>query len=95
MVCSDVGSRGLDVPDMTHVIHLGPAPNWEVYCHRAGRAGRHGREVRRGPAAVPVTSPAVPITSPAVPITSPAVPFASPAFPITPPAVPVTSPRGS
>jgi hypothetical protein len=46
MVCSDVGSRGLDVPDMTHVLHFNVAPNWEVYCHRAGRAGRYGREVR-------------------------------------------------
>jgi superfamily II DNA/RNA helicase len=44
LLASDVASRGLDVPDITHVVNYDLPRGWEDYCHRAGRAGRYGRE---------------------------------------------------
>jgi ATP-dependent RNA helicase DeaD len=44
LVCTDVASRGIDVPEVSRVIHaeLPSAP--EVLTHRSGRTGRAGRK---------------------------------------------------
>lgn len=44
MVCTDVASRGIDVPEISRVIHaeLPQAP--ELLTHRSGRTGRAGRK---------------------------------------------------
>jgi superfamily II DNA/RNA helicase len=43
LVASDLAARGLDVPDITHVIELDVPENSGAYVHRAGRTGRAGR----------------------------------------------------
>lgn len=43
MVCSDLGSRGLDFPDCTAVIQFDFPENSEHFLHRAGRTARAGR----------------------------------------------------
>ena len=43
MVCSDLGSRGLDFPDCTAVIQFDFPENSEFFLHRAGRTARAGR----------------------------------------------------
>jgi ATP-dependent RNA helicase RhlE len=40
MVCTDVAARGLDVPDVTHVINFDIPLIYEDYVHRIGRTGR-------------------------------------------------------
>jgi superfamily II DNA/RNA helicase len=45
LVTSDLGARGLDVPDITHIVELDVPALPDSYAHRAGRtarAGRHG-----------------------------------------------------
>ena len=50
LVCTDVGARGLDLPRVTLVVHLGlpsnalraPSAAAATYAHRVGRAGRFG-----------------------------------------------------
>lgn len=42
LVATDVASRGLDVPDLSHVILYEPPEDAEDYIHRAGRTGRAG-----------------------------------------------------
>ncbi len=45
LVTSDLGARGLDVPDITHIVELDVPSLPDSYAHRAGRtarAGRHG-----------------------------------------------------
>ncbi|KAL3798863.1 hypothetical protein HJC23_004651 [Cyclotella cryptica] len=37
---TDVSARGVDYPNVTHVIQYGPAENRETYIHRLGRTGR-------------------------------------------------------
>lgn len=44
LVSTDVAARGLDVEDITHVFHLDLASDADAYLHRAGRAGRLGRD---------------------------------------------------
>ncbi len=44
LVASDLGARGLDVPEITHVINLDIPEHPVYYLHRAGRCGRDGRE---------------------------------------------------
>ncbi|MBX3182000.1 MAG: DEAD/DEAH box helicase [Polyangiaceae bacterium] len=44
LVCTDVAARGIDVPDITRVIHLGLPKDPDVYTHRSGRTGRAGRQ---------------------------------------------------
>lgn len=43
LVASDIGARGLDIPDVTHVIHLDIPEDATQYLHRAGRCGRNGK----------------------------------------------------
>jgi ATP-dependent RNA helicase DeaD len=42
LVATDVAARGLDVPDLSHVIQYEPPEDSEAYIHRAGRTGRAG-----------------------------------------------------
>jgi ATP-dependent RNA helicase RhlE len=46
MVATDVASRGLDVPEITHVINYDMPDEPEVYVHRIGRTARAGRSGR-------------------------------------------------
>ncbi|MEM9798703.1 MAG: DEAD/DEAH box helicase [Planctomycetota bacterium] len=46
LVATDVAARGLDVPEVTTVIHTSPPIDPEVYTHRSGRTGRAGRQGR-------------------------------------------------
>lgn len=43
LVATDVAARGIDVPDVTHVINYSTPQTYEDYVHRIGRAGRAGR----------------------------------------------------
>jgi len=42
LVATDVAARGLDIPDLSHVIQYEPSEDPEGYIHRAGRTGRAG-----------------------------------------------------
>ncbi len=42
LVATDVAARGIDLPDLSHVIIYEPPDNPELYIHRAGRTGRAG-----------------------------------------------------
>jgi superfamily II DNA/RNA helicase len=44
LVCTDIASRGLDIPDVKHVIMFDFPRNPIDYLHRAGRTGRAGAE---------------------------------------------------
>ena len=46
MFTSDVSARGVDYPDVTHVIQVGTASDRETYIHRLGRTGRAGKSGR-------------------------------------------------
>ncbi len=43
LVATDVAARGLDVDDITHVIHYNLPDGAEIYTHRSGRTGRVGK----------------------------------------------------
>jgi ATP-dependent RNA helicase DeaD len=43
LVATDVAARGLDIPDLSHVIQYEPSDDVEDYIHRAGRTGRVGK----------------------------------------------------
>jgi ATP-dependent RNA helicase DeaD len=43
LVCTDVAARGIDVDDLTHVIHHRLPNDVENYTHRSGRTGRAGK----------------------------------------------------
>lgn len=43
LVATDVAARGLDVPDITHVINFSTPNSYSDYVHRIGRTGRAGR----------------------------------------------------
>ncbi|MDQ3244851.1 MAG: DEAD/DEAH box helicase [bacterium] len=40
LIATDVAARGLDIPDVTHVINYDVPQNYETYVHRIGRTGR-------------------------------------------------------
>ncbi len=42
LVATDVAARGIDIPDLSHVIQYEPPEDQEGYIHRAGRTGRVG-----------------------------------------------------
>ncbi|MDR0796560.1 MAG: DEAD/DEAH box helicase [Tannerella sp.] len=43
LIATDVAARGLDVDDLTHIIHYGLPDEIELYTHRSGRTGRVGK----------------------------------------------------
>jgi superfamily II DNA/RNA helicase len=44
LIASDVAARGLDIPDVSHVINYDVPVHADDYVHRIGRTGRAGRE---------------------------------------------------
>jgi ATP-dependent RNA helicase DeaD len=44
LVATDVAARGLDIPDVSHIINYDLPLEAESYVHRIGRTGRAGRE---------------------------------------------------
>lgn len=44
LVATDVASRGIDIPDITHVINYDEPATYEDYIHRIGRTGRVGKK---------------------------------------------------
>lgn len=40
VIATDVAARGIDIPDITHVINYDVPNNYETYIHRIGRTGR-------------------------------------------------------
>ncbi len=42
LVATDIAARGLDIPELSHVIQYEPPEDLEAYIHRAGRTGRAG-----------------------------------------------------
>ena len=42
LVATDLAARGIDIPDLSHVILYEPGEDPEAYIHRAGRTGRAG-----------------------------------------------------
>lgn len=44
LVATDVAARGIDVPDLTHVINYSVPEDHEGYVHRVGRTGRAGKQ---------------------------------------------------
>jgi ATP-dependent RNA helicase DeaD len=43
LVATDVAARGIDVDDITHVLHYQAPDEAEAYTHRSGRTGRAGK----------------------------------------------------
>ncbi len=44
LIATDVAARGLDIPDVTHVINYDVPQTYETYVHRIGRTGRAGKK---------------------------------------------------
>lgn len=44
MIATDVAARGIDVQDITNVIHFDPPGDPDTYTHRSGRTGRAGKK---------------------------------------------------
>jgi ATP-dependent RNA helicase DeaD len=44
LVATDVAARGIDINDLTHVVHYTLPDDPEVYIHRSGRTARAGKE---------------------------------------------------
>ncbi|MGH2930584.1 MAG: DEAD/DEAH box helicase, partial [Solirubrobacteraceae bacterium] len=44
LVGTDVAARGLDIPDVTHVVNYDLPADAEAYVHRIGRTGRAGKK---------------------------------------------------
>lgn len=42
LVASDAAARGLDLPDISHIIHYDLPVNFETYLHRCGRSAHRG-----------------------------------------------------
>ncbi len=43
LITSDLSARGLDIPDVTHIIQMDMPSNIDFFVHRSGRTGRNGR----------------------------------------------------
>ena len=43
LVATDIAARGLDVQNLTHIIHYDLPDDMEIYNHRSGRTGRAGK----------------------------------------------------
>ncbi len=43
VVATDIAARGLDIPELTHVIHTRIPDEQNTYMHRSGRTGRAGK----------------------------------------------------
>jgi superfamily II DNA/RNA helicase len=43
LLATDVAARGIDIPDVTHVINYDEPSTYEDYTHRIGRTGRAGK----------------------------------------------------
>jgi ATP-dependent RNA helicase DeaD len=43
LIATDVAARGLDIPEVSHVVNFDIPPDAEYYVHRIGRTGRFGR----------------------------------------------------
>jgi superfamily II DNA/RNA helicase len=43
LVTSDLSARGLDIPDISHIVALDVGETGDAYIHRAGRTARAGR----------------------------------------------------
>lgn len=46
LIATDVAARGIDVQDVTMVVHIDPPMDSETYVHRSGRTGRAGQKGR-------------------------------------------------
>ena len=44
LVATDVAARGIDVEDISHVIHMNMPDEMEFYTHRSGRTARAGKK---------------------------------------------------
>ncbi|MGE3961261.1 MAG: DEAD/DEAH box helicase [Dehalococcoidia bacterium] len=44
VIATNVAARGLDIPEITHVVNYDVPQNLEEYVHRIGRTGRAGRD---------------------------------------------------
>jgi ATP-dependent RNA helicase DeaD len=55
LVATDVAARGIDVQDITRVIHVEPPTDADSYTHRSGRTGRAGRKGTSSVLATPST----------------------------------------
>lgn len=44
LVATGVAARGLDIPDVTHVVNIDMPAEIDEYIHRIGRTGRAGRQ---------------------------------------------------
>lgn len=44
LVATDIAARGIDIPQVSHVVNYNPPEDPKSYVHRIGRTGRAGRE---------------------------------------------------